>query len=62
MGMSSFEQESAGVDEPLGNLADLLEGTEIDDSAIEVEPEPQPEEAEAEQPPQKGWFRNLLQR
>jgi serine/threonine-protein kinase len=62
MGMSSFEQESAGADEPLGNLADLLEGTETDDSALEMEPEPQPQPEEEEQPQQKGWFRSLLQR
>jgi hypothetical protein len=62
MGMSSFEQESAGAAEPLGNLADLLEGTEADDVALEVELEPPSEEAVAEQPAQKGWFRNLLQR
>jgi hypothetical protein len=60
MGMSSFEQEAASVDEPLGNLADLLEGNEADDSALEVEPEPAPEEPP--QPQQKGWFRSLIQR
>jgi hypothetical protein len=62
MGMSSFEQEAASVDEPLGNLADLLEGTETDDSALQVEAEPEPEPDEPDQPQQKGWFRSLLQR
>jgi serine/threonine-protein kinase len=60
MGMSAFEQEASSVDEPLGNLADLLEGTETDDSALEMEPEPAPEEPA--QPQQKGWFRSLIQR
>jgi serine/threonine-protein kinase len=55
MGMS-FGQSASGVDEPLSDLADLLEGTETDGSKLE---EPAPEE---EDQPKAGWFRSLLQR
>jgi serine/threonine-protein kinase len=54
----AFEESALSVDEPLGGLADLLEGDDEVSPAPEPEPEPEPEPA---QPQQKtGWFRNLL--
>lgn len=57
----SFEHGALSMDEPLGSLADLLEGTQTDGNALLDQEEPEAE-GETDKSKQGGWFRTLLRR